>query len=133
MPPGPKWSGKDGAPSGEDVLLARVPSTGTYELRVSAGGEKLPPGRYAVSVEEIPAQDPRLAALERHRDGRRQTEDGEARRLLTAARQAWDSAGDRRMATHALVEIGQRSKSCASRRRPPRRFGRRPSASEPSA
>ena len=96
--------------SGEEILLAAVAAGGIHELRVQATGDKLPRGRYRLIVREVPPGEPRFAVLERHRAARRQSDDGEARRQLAAAREAWEVLGDPRMAAVALVEIGDRGR-----------------------
>src|SRR6186713_1510180 len=96
--------------SGEEVLLAVAPESGAYELRVRSGGEKLPPGRYGLSARQVPATDPRRAALDLHLAARGRPEEEDARQGFAAAEQAWARAGDRRMAAHARVEQGDRSR-----------------------
>ena len=96
--------------SGEEVLLAVARESGAYELRVRSGGEKLPPGRYALTAREVPPSSPRRAPLDLHLAARGLPGDADARERLTAARLAWEGAGDRRMAAHALVEHGDRSR-----------------------
>ncbi|HET9299269.1 MAG TPA: tetratricopeptide repeat protein, partial [Candidatus Polarisedimenticolaceae bacterium] len=96
--------------SGEEVLLAVAREAGAYELRVRAAGEKLPPGRYGVSARPVPPTDPRRAALELQLGARGRAAEEDVRATLDGARQAWERAGDGRMAAHARVEEGDRAR-----------------------